>query len=126
MAVAIDMAAAAARLLDFTQPLDVPLLESVVDLASGPTDLRAQAERLLLQYQEHPQSWQQVDGILSSAQSQATKYFALQVRGAGLRGNARVLSSSAWSCMAPPFTCFHASTLPTLPACADPGECHQV
>ncbi len=40
---------------------------------------RVAAERLLLQFQEHPQAWQRVDVILTSAQSQATKYFALQV-----------------------------------------------
>ena len=72
--------AAATRLLDFSQPVDVPLLESIVELASGTTEHRAQAERLLLQYKEHPSSWQQVDAILSAAQSQGTKYFALQVR----------------------------------------------
>mmetsp|Transcript_36522 Transcript_36522/g.81303 ORF Transcript_36522/g.81303 Transcript_36522/m.81303 type:complete len:1073 (+) Transcript_36522:318-3536(+) len=75
----VDAAAAAAKLLDFSQPVDIPLLESIVELASGPTEHRAQAERLLLQYQEHPQAWQQVDAILSQAQSQGTKYFALQI-----------------------------------------------
>lgn len=71
--------AASAKLMDFTQPVDVPLLESIVEMASGPTEHRAQAETLLLQYQDHPQAWQQVDAILSQAQQQATKYFALQV-----------------------------------------------
>jgi hypothetical protein len=42
---------------------------------------RIAAEKLLLQFQEHPQSWQRVDVILTTAQSQTTKYFALQVRG---------------------------------------------
>lgn len=83
-----DAAAAAAKLLDFSQPVDVPLLESIVETASGPTELRQQAEQLLLQYQEHPQAWQQVDSILQQAQSQSTKYFALQVRGRALRGGA--------------------------------------
>jgi hypothetical protein len=70
------------RLLDFSNgPTDIALLESVVEVASGPTEGRSIAERLLLQYQEHPQAWQQVDNILSHAKAQSTKYFALQVRG---------------------------------------------
>jgi hypothetical protein len=44
------------------------------------------AERLLLQFQEHPQAWQRVDAILASAQSQSTKYFALQVTVPRCRG----------------------------------------
>ncbi len=44
---------------------------------------RVAAERLLLQVQEHPQAWQRVDVILASAQSQSTKYFALQGRAGG-------------------------------------------
>ncbi|KAF5832627.1 armadillo-type protein [Dunaliella salina] len=40
---------------------------------------RVAAEKLLLQFQEHPQAWQRVDVILTTAQSQTTKYFALQI-----------------------------------------------
>lgn len=75
-----NAAAAAATLMDFSKPVDVPLLERIVETASGPTEMRSEAERVLLQYQEHPQAWQQVDAILSTAQNQATKFFALQVR----------------------------------------------
>ncbi|KAG1655478.1 hypothetical protein FOA52_008673 [Chlamydomonas sp. UWO 241] len=72
-------AAVAANLMDFSQPVDVPLMESIVELAGSSTEMRGAAEQLLLQYQEHPQAWQQVDGILSQAQSQSTKYYALQI-----------------------------------------------
>eukprot|EP00798_Chlamydomonas_sp_ICE-L_P000521 gene521-1934_t len=70
----------AAKLLDFSQPVDVPLLESTVELmynSSG--EQRAAAERLLLQFQEHPEAWSRVDGILNAASGQTTKFFALQI-----------------------------------------------
>ena len=73
---------AAARLLDFAQPVDVPLLEQVVDAASQAAgDQRAAAEQILLRYQEHPSAYQTVDAILQAATQAATKYFALQVGG---------------------------------------------
>jgi exportin-1 len=40
---------------------------------------RTAAERYLLQFQEHPQAWQRVDVILTTATNEATKFFALQV-----------------------------------------------
>lgn len=40
---------------------------------------RSAAEKLLLEFQEHPQAWTRVDMILETSQNQATKYFALQV-----------------------------------------------
>lgn len=40
---------------------------------------RVAAEKLLLQFQEHPQAWVRVDSILESSQNPSTKYFALQV-----------------------------------------------
>jgi exportin-1 len=78
-----DVASTASKLLDFSSPVDVPLLERVVDAASQAAGSeRQQAEQILLKYQESPQAWQQVDAILSSASKQGTKYFALQVGGA--------------------------------------------
>lgn len=75
------MVEVASKLLDFNQPTDVSLLESTVELmyGAGSGEQRVAAERLLLQFQEHPQAWQRVDVILTSAQSQSTKYFALQI-----------------------------------------------
>lgn len=40
---------------------------------------RTAAEKLLLEFQEHPQAWTRVDTILEVSQNQPTKYFALQV-----------------------------------------------
>ena len=80
MAVASSVEQAAARLLDFSQPVDVPLLEQVVDAASQAAgDQRSVAEAILLKFQEHPSAYQTVDAILSAATQSSTKYFALQV-----------------------------------------------
>uniref|UniRef100_A0A7S0WF70 Importin N-terminal domain-containing protein n=1 Tax=Chlamydomonas leiostraca TaxID=1034604 RepID=A0A7S0WF70_9CHLO len=75
------MVEAAAKLLDFNQPIDVPLLEATVELMYGAAngDQRVAAERLLLQFQEHPLAWQRVDVILGQAKNESTKYFALQI-----------------------------------------------
>ena len=84
----MSVADASARLLDFTKPPDVALLEQVVDAASQAAgDQRAVAEQILLKYQEHPSAYQTVDAILSGATQAATKYFALQVRAFQFRGS---------------------------------------
>lgn len=79
MAVTAD---AAARLVDFTQPLDVPLLDVTVEAfyTSASKDERAAAERVLRALQEHPETWTRVVPILQTSQSAKTKFFALQVR----------------------------------------------
>lgn len=71
--------AAAARLLDFSQAVDIPLLEQVVEASQAAGDQRAVAEKILLSFQEHPSAYQTVDAILKGATQPATKYFALQV-----------------------------------------------
>jgi exportin-1 len=77
----MDVASASSKLLDFSSPVDVKLLELVVNASSEAAgEQRQQAEQILLKYQDNPQAWQQVDNILSQSQSQGTKYFALQVR----------------------------------------------
>lgn len=75
------MVDAAARLLDFSQPVDVPLLEATVTrmYGAGSPEERVAAERILLQFQELPSAWTKVDTILEQAQNQSTKYFALQI-----------------------------------------------
>lgn len=74
---------AAAKLLDFSQPVDVPLLDGTVNFMYGAgTDVqRSAAEKLLLQFQEHPEAWTRVDAILEQSVNQPTKYFALQASG---------------------------------------------
>lgn len=46
---------------------------------SGNDQQRTAAEKLLLEFQEHPQAWTRVDTILEVSQNQPTKYFALQI-----------------------------------------------
>ncbi|GAX79005.1 hypothetical protein CEUSTIGMA_g6445.t1 [Chlamydomonas eustigma] len=76
----MDVASASSKLLDFSAPVDVKLLDFIVNTSSEAAgEQRQQAEQVLLKYQEHPQAWQQVDTILSQSQSQGTKYFALQI-----------------------------------------------
>ncbi|MEW5316465.1 MAG: hypothetical protein WDW38_007837 [Sanguina aurantia] len=71
----------ATQLLDFSLPTNVALLDATVSLmyGSGTPDQRQAAEKLLLQFQEHPQAWVRVDSILESSQNPSTKYFALQI-----------------------------------------------
>ncbi|GLC60282.1 Exportin-1 [Pleodorina starrii] len=75
--------AQAATLLDFNKPIDVGLLDATVNLSMqsvvGGEQQRAAAEKLLLEFQEHPQAWTRVDTILEASQNQPTKYFALQI-----------------------------------------------
>ncbi|KXZ44730.1 hypothetical protein GPECTOR_63g55 [Gonium pectorale] len=72
-----------ASLLDFSKPIDVGLLDATVNSSmqsvAGGEQQRAAAEKLLLEFQEHPQAWTRVDTILETSQSQPTKYFALQI-----------------------------------------------
>jgi exportin-1 len=106
------MVDAAAKLLDFTQPLDVPLLDLTLNqfygsvgsneqvtcsfTASGVSDRRRLADRrrvpqrsaaesILRQLQEHPEAWTRVDTILEHSKFQHSKVFALQVPGSLVR-----------------------------------------
>jgi exportin-1 len=68
------------QLLNFDVPLDIKLLDQVVECfyrAQGPQ--REQAQKVLTQFQEHPQAWTRVDAILEYSSSQPTKYFALSI-----------------------------------------------
>jgi len=75
------MAKSPDSLLDFSQPLDVPLLDAVVNAfyGAGSNEERVAAEKLLRQLQEHPDMWQRVDQILEASSSQSTKFLALQI-----------------------------------------------
>ncbi|GAA5890592.1 hypothetical protein JCM6882_002973 [Rhodosporidiobolus microsporus] len=67
-------------ILDFTQPLDVTLLDQVAQVflgGSGPQ--QQQASTVLAQFQEHPDAWQRVPAILETSSSTQTKYIALQI-----------------------------------------------
>jgi exportin-1 len=71
---------AATKLLDFSQKMDMTLLDQVVDVMNKSTgEMQAQASRILTELKDHPDAWTRVDAILEFSQSMATKYFALQV-----------------------------------------------
>uniref|UniRef100_A0A7I4BPN0 Importin N-terminal domain-containing protein n=1 Tax=Physcomitrium patens TaxID=3218 RepID=A0A7I4BPN0_PHYPA len=71
----------AEKLLDFTQPLDVGLLDATVAAfyGTGSKEERAAAERVLRQLQEHPDTWTRVVTILQNSTIPNTKFYALQV-----------------------------------------------
>ncbi|TPX51840.1 hypothetical protein SeLEV6574_g00005 [Synchytrium endobioticum] len=66
--------------LDFNSELDVALLDKIVQTfytKTGPDQLRAQ--KIITEFQEHPDAWKRVDTILERSQYTQTKYIALQV-----------------------------------------------
>eukprot|EP00899_Mesostigma_viride_P028462 jgi/Mesvir1/8800/Mv02704-RA.1 len=71
----------AEKLLDFSLPFDVPLLDATVTsfYGAGSNEQRIAAESVLRQLQEHPDAWTKVDGIIEKSTSVNTKYFALQI-----------------------------------------------
>lgn len=76
------MVDAAAKLLDFTQPLDVNLLDLTLNQfygSVGSNEQRTAAEAALRQFQEHPEAWTRVDTILEHSKFQHSKVFALQI-----------------------------------------------
>uniref|UniRef100_A0A7S0M413 Exportin-1 n=1 Tax=Cryptomonas curvata TaxID=233186 RepID=A0A7S0M413_9CRYP len=73
------MASAFDRLLDFSQPFDVALLDQVVMAMYQSRDdaQRRQINAFMTAFQEHPQSWTRVDTILETTQCEQSKFFAL-------------------------------------------------
>uniref|UniRef100_A0A4W5R4X7 Exportin-1 n=1 Tax=Hucho hucho TaxID=62062 RepID=A0A4W5R4X7_9TELE len=71
---------AAQQLLDFSQKLDINLLDNVVNcLYHGVGTQQRMAQEVLTQLKEHPDAWTRVDTILEFSQSMNTKYYALQI-----------------------------------------------
>ncbi|KAH8918944.1 hypothetical protein BT69DRAFT_1353506 [Atractiella rhizophila] len=67
-------------ILDFSQPLSVPLLDRVVNaFFSGRGQELKDAQRVLTTFQENPDSWQRVPQILDESTNPQTKYLALQI-----------------------------------------------
>ena len=65
------------KLLDFSQPFEVTVLDAVVNAFYSPggnPQLRAEAEQIMKQMQEHEHSWTRVDGILEHSKSANTKF----------------------------------------------------
>lgn len=75
------MAGSAEKLLDFSSPFDVALLDATVNVfyTSASTEERTAAERVMRQLQEHPEMWTRVDAILETSSNANSKFFALQV-----------------------------------------------
>lgn len=70
----------AARLLDFSQKLDINLLDSVVNcMYTGEGPQQRIAQEVLTTLKEHPDAWTRVDTILEFSKNQQTKYYALQI-----------------------------------------------
>ncbi|KAL6772266.1 XPO1 [Auxenochlorella protothecoides x Auxenochlorella symbiontica] len=78
---ASGLEAAAAKLLNFAEPLDVALLDATVAAFYGAStnDERGSAEAILRKFQEQPDAWTRVDAILETSKNQQSKFFGLQV-----------------------------------------------
>ncbi|GAA5905628.1 exportin CRM1 [Sporobolomyces salmoneus] len=67
-------------ILDFSQPLDVTLLDQVAQVfLTGSGAQQQQAQTVLTQFQDHPDAWQRVPEILERSSNTQTKYVALQI-----------------------------------------------
>lgn len=65
-------------ILDFSKELDVSLFDLVVNaFYSGSGANQKEAQLVLNQFQEHPESWKRSDQILSSSSNAQSKYIAL-------------------------------------------------
>ena len=74
------LAEQARSLLDFSQKLDINLLDSIVCcMYSGEGSEQRMAQEVLTTLKEHPDAWTRVDTILEFSKNQQTKYYALQI-----------------------------------------------
>ncbi|XP_065370892.1 exportin-1-like [Calliphora vicina] len=70
----------ASKLLDFSQKLDINLLDRIVEcLYTSQGEQLRLAQDILTTLKEHPDAWTRVDSILEFSQNQQTKYYALQI-----------------------------------------------
>ncbi|CAH8481006.1 unnamed protein product [Heterobilharzia americana] len=84
---------AAAQLLDFSQRLDIGLLDRVVNCMYHEAGAQQKvAEKVLNTLKEHPDAWMRVDSILEFSSNQETKYFALQILEALIKTRWKVLA----------------------------------
>jgi exportin-1 len=68
------------NILNFSEPLDVAALDRVVDVFyRGGGNEQQMAQKLLTQFQEHPDAWTRVDYILEYSSNTTTKYIGLQI-----------------------------------------------
>lgn len=64
-------------ILDFSKDLDIGLFDQTVDAFYKGGASQQQAQVILNQFQEHPDSWKRSDQILSSSNNPQSKYIAL-------------------------------------------------
>ncbi|XP_065832637.1 exportin-1-like [Oscarella lobularis] len=80
------------NLLDFSQKLDIALLDRVVSsLYSGAKQEQQEAQRVLTELKQHPEAWTRVDTILEFSGSMETKYYGLQILEAVIRQRWKIL-----------------------------------
>ncbi|XP_055376671.1 exportin-1 [Condylostylus longicornis] len=80
MAMTTLSAEEARKLLDFSQKLDIGLLDNiVVSLYTSQGEQLRLAQEILTTLKEHPDAWTRVDSILEFSQNQQTKFYALQI-----------------------------------------------
>ncbi|KAK9477287.1 CRM1 C terminal-domain-containing protein [Lipomyces japonicus] len=61
-------------ILNFDQPVNVELIDKVVDsFYKGPPDQQKTAQAVLTQFQDHPDAWQRVDQILQNSNNAQSK-----------------------------------------------------
>ncbi|ORY04236.1 hypothetical protein K493DRAFT_345751 [Basidiobolus meristosporus CBS 931.73] len=67
-------------ILDFSRELNIQLLDQVVEtFFLGKGEEQRMAQQVLTQFQEHPDAWTRVDGILENSKAAHTKFIALQI-----------------------------------------------
>lgn len=86
------MDAAAAHLLNFSQPFDCSLLDQIVLIAmDGAHPQRSAANEFLVRMKDHPDMWKRADAILEVSKQSATKFFGLQVLAEAITTHWRVI-----------------------------------
>jgi exportin-1 len=86
------MDAAAAHLLNFSQPFDCALLDQIVLIAmDGSHPQRSAANEFLVRMKDHPDMWRRADAILEVSKNLQTKFFGLQVLGEAISTHWKVI-----------------------------------
>ncbi|XP_063683019.1 exportin-1-like [Bolinopsis microptera] len=82
----------AQQLLDFSQKLDINLLDNVIKtMYHGTGPQQKSAQEVLVKLQTHPEAWQRVDLILEFSTNQETKHYALQILSGVIKTRWKVL-----------------------------------
>lgn len=86
------MEAAAAHLMNLSQPFDCALLDQIVLIAMDSSHpQRNAAHEFLIRMKDHPDMWRRADAILETSKQTATKFFGLQVLGEAITTHWKVI-----------------------------------